>query len=413
MTLRLRWTTRTLAHGASRLVTTTIIAAALFVASPASLHAQTEQQSANGNSQKVSDEAATKTVKEPGSSGLTVVRLRTLQRSADAGLAWLATLQTRRGAWTAHVGHKRMSDYLLLPNALSVREQESTGQGHLGVTSLVGLAYLAGGHLPGRGKYGKIVQRTVDYVSGCVQENGVVSDSGTRMYSHAFAVLFLAQVHGMVGGERTRSTLERAVQIVVDCQNDVGAWRYNAFTPAADLSVTVCQLQALRAARNIGIPVPRDTIDRATDYVLASRTKRGRDQGLFYYKIYGRGAYEKNREYAINAAGLTALYSAGVHEDGLADPVLSFLSDEYPQVREWYGDHYFFWYGNYYAAQAFFQAGGSRFERYYDRLSRDLIDMQSSDGRWRNRVGPGDAFSTAVAVILLQIPKQYLPIFQR
>ena len=43
----------------------------------------------------------------------------------------------------------------------------------------------------------------------------------------------------------------------------------------------------------------------------------------------------------------------------------------------------------------------------------DLLAAQMRDGRWRNDVGPGDAFATAVACILLQMPKQYLPIFQR
>ena len=60
-----------------------------------------------------------------------------------------------------------------------------------------------------------------------------------------------------------KSALERAVHLIVDCQNEVGGWRYNPFDRATDLSVTVCQLQALRAARNIGIHVPPETIERA------------------------------------------------------------------------------------------------------------------------------------------------------
>jgi hypothetical protein len=39
--------------------------------------------------------------------------------------------------------------------------------------------------------------------------------------------------------------------------------------------------------------------------------------------------------------------------------------------------------------------------------------MQQGDGRWCCEVGPGDEFSTAVACLLLQLPRQYLPIFQR
>ncbi|MHC5066167.1 MAG: prenyltransferase/squalene oxidase repeat-containing protein [Planctomycetota bacterium] len=333
-----------------------------------------------------------------------------MQAASERGLSWLAKTQSPAGYWQADVGHKRMDDYLILRSA---EQNEALGQGHIGVTSLAGMAFLAGGHLPDRGEFGQVVRRTVNYVLEHVNDNGIVSDGGTRMYSHAFATLFLAEVHGMGAENEIRQGLEKAVHIIIDCQNAQGGWRYNAFSEEADLSVTVCQLQALRAARNIGIQVPKSTIDRAVDYVMRSRTTRGPYTGLFYYKIAGRGAYDKNREYAINAAALTSLFTAGIYEKDIFDPVLGFLEEEYPKVAEWYSDHYYFWYGNYYACQAFFQAGGVRFRNWFEELSRDLLRFQRSDGRWINRVGPGDPFSTAVACLMLQIPKQYLPIFQR
>jgi hypothetical protein len=233
------------------------------------------------------------------------------------------------------------------------------------------------------------------------------------MYSHAFATLFLAEVYGMAANERTKVTLEAAVNMIVDSQNQNGGWRYNAFDRNTDLSVTVCQLQALRASRNIGIRVPTGTISKAMKYVMASRVRNGRDQGLFYYKIYGRGAYQKPREYSINAAALTALASAGVHDDDLCDPVLTFLEREYDSLHDYYGNHFYYWYGNYYAAQGFYQFGGPRLRAFYARMAKDLLRSQASDGRWRNRVGPGDQMGAAMACILLQMPKQYLPIFQR
>jgi hypothetical protein len=233
------------------------------------------------------------------------------------------------------------------------------------------------------------------------------------MYSHAFATLFLAEVYGSSATAGLRTTLERAVQLIVETQNQLGGWRYNPFDRELDLSVTVCQVQALRAARNIGIRVPADTIERAMEYVRQSRVPRGPHAGLYYYKIHGRGQYEKPTEYAINAAAATALRSAGIHDEDLHDPVLGFLERDYGELARWYGAHYYFWYGNYYAAQAFYQAGGPRLRSYFARLSTDLLTTQQADGRWRNQTGPGDPFATAVACILLQMPRQYLPIFQR
>jgi hypothetical protein len=304
-------------------------------------------------------------------------------------------------------------DYEEIAQAMSLHQQRQRGRGHLGVTALCGMAFLAGGHLPDRGPYATAIKRTHDYVISCALENGFLTDSGTRMYSHAFGTLFMAEIYGMAATDAAKTTLERAVNLIVDTQNAYGAWRYNPFDREADLSVTVCQVQALRAARNIGIRVPNDTIDRAMAYVRKSRVEGGRNHGLFYYKIYDRGAYSKCTEYAINAAALTALSSAGVHDDNLTDPVLEFLGREYGNIADYRGDHFYFWYGNYYAAQAFYQHGGPLCRKFFARLSKDLLESQGDDGRWRNRVGPGDEMATAIACILLQMPKQYLPIFQR
>lgn len=334
--------------------------------------------------------------------------------AADRGLAWLAERQLSSGAWVGLVGHKQMDHYQLLDQGLHPDLQRKKGEGHLGVTAICGMAFLAGGHLPDRGQYRSVVERAEDFVVRRSQESGLLSAAGTRMYSHAFGTLFLAEVYGMAANERAKTTLEAAVNLIVDSQNTYGGWRYNAFDRELDLSVTVCQLQALRAARNIGIRVPVGTIDRAMDYVRRSRCDRGYDEGLFFYKIHGRGQYEKAREYSINAAAMTALASAGVHDDDLSDPVLSFLEEDYSNVASaYYQDHFYYWYGNYYAAQAFYQFGGPRLRAFFARLARDLLERQLPDGRWRNGVGPGDEMGTAVACILLQMPRQYLPIFQR
>jgi hypothetical protein len=344
---------------------------------------------------------------EEGPAGLDAALWRETRDAADRGLDWLAARQAPGGYWLGHVGHKQGDNYLVLHSA---QANDARGSGHIGVTALAGMAFLAGGHLPDRGRHGQVVRRALDYILAQVTDSGLVTDGGSRMYSHAFATLFLAEIHGMDSSDaRVRPALERAVHLVVDCQNAQGGWRYNAFTPEADMSVTVCQLQALRAARNIGIRVPRGTIDAAMDFVRRARTRRG----LFFYKNAGRSARTKDREFAINAAASTALLTAGITDPELHDPVLEFLDRDYQFVARYYPTHYFYYYGNYYACQAFFHAGGARFDAYQQRLVRDLLRMQRGDGSWPNDVGPGDTFGTAVASLLLQVPKQYLPIFQR
>src|SRR4029078_2225181 len=80
------------------------------------------------------------------------------------------------------------------------------------------------------------------------------------MYEHGFGALFLAEGHGMVGNrelrEEVRTKLKRAVTLIVDSQNGEGGWRYQPEARDADISVTICQIMALRAARNAGVYVP-------------------------------------------------------------------------------------------------------------------------------------------------------------
>ncbi|HET6162303.1 MAG TPA: prenyltransferase, partial [Planctomycetota bacterium] len=180
-----------------------------------------------------------------------------LVAAVDRGLDYLAQAQQKDGSWLGDVGFKLNQEY-------RVQEQRVP---HVGVTALCGMAFLAGGHLPDRGPYAEVVRRTIAYVMSHSCENGYVTDSGTRMYSHAFATLFLAEAYGMAGGPDVKLALERATQLITDTQNQYGGWRYNPFDREVDLSVTVCQVQALRAARNIGIRVPVQTIDRAVAYV--------------------------------------------------------------------------------------------------------------------------------------------------
>lgn len=332
------------------------------------------------------------------------------ETAVESGLAWLAAHQGPSGAWTGATGHKQQDDYVLFETERAQAERDT---GHVGVTSLAGLAFLASGHVPGRGPYGAVLDRALDFVLSRRTEFGYVTNGEERMYSHAFAALFLAQVRGMT---RTRSAevddaLRAAVSYLQDSQNPAGGWRYVPFSKECDLSVTVCQVQALRAARASGIHVDRSCIDRVIQYIRNSRIDGGEYDGCFYYKITGRAAYSKT-SFAINAAAVTALHSAGVYDAREYGPAITFLETEYPSIQRDYPTHFYFWYGNYYATQALHMESGPRFDRWFARIDSDLRRRQRQDGSWENDVGPGDAFATAVACLILRIPDEILPIFQ-
>lgn len=335
---------------------------------------------------------------------------RVIDAAVERGLGWLARTQNPRGHWSADVGHKQQDDYLVYH---SVNEQERRGTGHVGVSAFAGLAFLASGHTPSTGPWARVVDAVTNYVVACADEDEYITDSFTNMYGHAFATLYLSQVAGMTAHrhDRVLKTLRTATHFIVSHQNAVGGWRYSPDSDEADLSVTVCQVQALRAARDAGIAVPQAAIQRVLDYLANSRIPTGGNAGCFYYKITGRAAFTKT-SFAVNAAATTALQSAGVYTEDRYGRALRYLEDNYAEVNRHYPTHFYYWYGNYYATQALHMQGGPRFRTFYDRIARDLISRQQPDGRWKNDTGPGDVFATAVACLILQVPGANLPIFQ-
>ncbi len=335
---------------------------------------------------------------------------REIQEATDAGLAYLAKTQNPEGYWSGHVGYKINNSY----------QPTMRDSAHVGVTALATMAYMACGELPRKGRYGKVVAKAIDFLAAHTEENGYITLNGTRMYSHAFATLALAEVYGMTRDRRVRKALQRSIDLIVQSQNREGGWRYKPFAQQSDISITVCQVMALRAARNGGIRVPKSVIEKAVRYVRGSarqpRSFRGRRR---FSPRFGNGvfAYQRKPEaratFPLTAAGVTILYGAGVYNDPLISRGLDYMSAEVRRFNNRWAGHYFFFYGNYYAVQAFFFAGGRRWKQYFDGVQRLLRGMQEPNGSWSCDIGPGSNFGTAVATLILAIPYRYLPIIQR
>jgi prenyltransferase beta subunit len=295
--------------------------------------------------------------------------------------------------------------------------------GNVAVTALCGLAMMAAGNQPDRGRYGEHVKRAVEYIVRCEDPNSGLLNGRQLgfqgpMYGHGFATLFLAEVYGMVNQQplrdNLRRTLGRAINLIIRSQNREGGWRYNPNSPDADLSVTICQIMALRAARNAGIAVPRSTADRCIAYV---RSCQDRNSGGFRYQAgFGGGP-----GFARTAAGVVALNSAGIYRetpnDGqLVQAGLDYLMRSMPgrggggMFNAEMQFHYF--YGHYYAVQAMWLAGGDYWRRWYPAIRDELLRDRRPDGFWQQGT-MCIHYNTAMALIILQVPNNYLPILQR
>ena len=299
--------------------------------------------------------------------------------SVNRGLQKLAALQKEDGSFgSAHFGR------------------------HVGITSLACLAFMSHGDLPNRGPFGSNVQRGLSFVLDSVQETGLIAADTSHgpMYGHGFATLFLGEVYGQTQDKRVRDSLVKAVRLIVACQNHEGGWRYQPVPNDADVSVTICQIKALRSARNAGIKVPKETIDRAVEYV---RNCQNADGGFRYMMQGGGSAFPRS------AAGIASLYYAGVYADDALDRGLKYLTQNTPGEGR-HVAHYF--YGQYYAVQAMFMAGGKYWKTWFPAIREELLSRQDSQsGLWSSQ--HGTAYGTAMALIVLQMPNRYLPIFQR
>ncbi len=312
-----------------------------------------------------------------------------LDATLTRGLAALAAMQGGDGSWGG------------------VRFER-----HVAITALAGLALMADGNIPGRGPYGRHVEKAMEFVLRSVAETGLIAADTSHgpMYGHGFATLFLGEIYGMTAGgadtaqsKRVHEALVKACRLIVQTQNDEGGWRYNPVPHDADVSVTICQIMGLRSARNAGLEIPKATIDKAVEYVRACQNADG---GFRYQMISGGSAWPRT------AAGVASLFYAGIYKDESIDRALTYLSvNAMPGRGIGVGSHYF--YGHYYAVQAMYLAGGESWAQWWPAVRDELISQQNpNDGTWDDSYA-GTAYGTAMALIILQMPKRYLPIFQK
>jgi hypothetical protein len=280
-------------------------------------------------------------------------------------------------------------------------------------TSLAVMSFMASGHVPGEGPYGRQLSRGIDWVISKQKPNGMlVFERGHGpMYSHGISTLMLAEVAGMVGKERgkpVRRALEKAIRLILDSQDvrkngrDTGGWRYNPTSTDSDLSVTGWQLLALRAAKNIGCDVPADSIDRAVAYV--KRLSVAGNRGFGYQTAAGATPTR-------TGTGIVCLEICGKHHSPEALGAADLLLQKPLRFNTSY-----FYYGVYYCSVGMFKVGGRYWQSTKDHLVPILLDNQSADGSWSGRSNDarhGPVYCTCMSVLALAVEYRYLPIYQR
>jgi hypothetical protein len=281
------------------------------------------------------------------------------------------------------------------------------------VNSLAILSYLGRGNVPGRGPYRDLLARAKKFLLASQQPSGLfVSPRASHgpMYEHALSTLACAEMYGMDPDPELEEKLRRAVDLILKAQSPNGGWRYQPRPGDHDLSVTVMQIVALRAANNAEIPVPEPTIEKAVAYVKSCAAPKG---GFAYQP--GQGPNPQ-----MSAAGVLSLQLLGRFDDPAIRPALEFMA-KLPVRWENSGLNYFYYF-HYYAIQGHYQAGDKYWYDWHPRVRELLLGKQNSDGSWDvppgtaeqpGAVGPNKIYWTAMASLVLEIYMHFLPAYQR
>lgn len=308
-----------------------------------------------------------------------------VRAAIDRGTAWLVRTQDGQGAWRNAGGY---------------------GTSPVAMTSLAGMALLAGGSTPTRGHEWRTLRSTVDWL--LLQQDretglfAVRGEDSQPMFGHGFATQFLASVHGMEEDtrqqQRLQHALQRAVRLIEASQSPAGGWYYTPDANDDEGSVTVTQLQALRACRQVGIVVDPRTVQRAVDYL---RRCQNVDGGVRY-----RLSVPGESRPAITAASIASLFAAGVYDDQpFVDRAFRYCQ-QHLQVRVDTTNHHF--YAHLYWSEALSQRGGRDYDDYWRAMSAWLLERQLRDGSWDGD-GVGPVYGTAIALRILQLPLDLVP----
>ena len=316
----------------------------------------------------------------------------TVRSINDRSLRYLANTQLEDGSWPS-------------------------GQNGAGITGICVMAFMASGEDPDYGPYATHIRKALrNMIINQNPKTGYMTGYGHgSMYHHGFAMLALSEAYGAVNEEllwkgsetptNRRRTIGEALELAVRCaltaqeKNPWGAWRYSPGSQDADTTVAGTVLMGILGARNAGIEVPNEAIDKALTF-FQTCTMRGGSVSYQPMSSHGDGLTR-------TAIG-TLVYAIGKRKDTPEYKSTSeFIKRRMDQnVRSGYA-----FYNLYYMAQALFQSDLKAWQVWNQRIIERLQGMQQEDGSFTGSYG--SAYSTGMAVLTLALNYRLLPIYER
>ncbi|NMC21271.1 MAG: hypothetical protein GYA33_12730 [Thermogutta sp.] len=316
------------------------------------------------------------------------------EEAVERGLRWIAAHQSPDGGWTFDL--KKSYCAGLCGNA-------GTEPSTTAATGIALLPFLGAGYTHTQGEHRETVRKGLYYLlrRGRATPEGLDLQEGT-MYAQGIAAIALCEAYAMTHDEALRDPAQSAIRFIQAAQDRRGGgWRYAPGEPG-DTTVTGWQLMALKSGQLAGLAVSRSTL-YAADRFLDSVQSDGGAQ-------YGYLTPEARR--ATTAVGLLCrMYGGWTRGHPALARGVSHLSTWGPSPVDLYYD--------YYATQVLRHWGGSDW-KFWNRPMRDhLVSTQAAkgheNGSWyfddeHSRVG-GRLYTTAMAVMILEVYYRYLPLY--
>jgi hypothetical protein len=327
---------------------------------------------------------------------------RDVREIYDTGLRYLLKTQDASGAWKSQ-------------------------QGNPAPTGMALMVLLASGEDPNFGPYRGPIRRAIrSLINAQDGDVGYIGGEGNpSMYHHGFAMLGLAEAYGVVddrglwtevgaqGGAGQERSIGKALELAVRAavtankKNPTGGWHYGPEMPSADTSVSGAVLMGLLAARNSGIEVPDETIDRAMKYYVSmtggngnvgysggagNGTEATTSIGVLVFSIARRQAlpqYKAAKAYLEKTSAGGAV--VGNRQMGVRGQGSS--------------------YEHYYRAQALFQCDVAAWEKWNAALVKVLKSQQAKDGSFAMTYGA--EVDTPLTLLALAVNYKFLPVYER
>ena len=337
------------------------------------------------------------------------------EAAVEAGLRWLAAHQAEDGGWSF------LFDPDHCPQCANQCRNPGMMESNTASTGLSLLCFLGAGYTHREGPYQDTVSRAIYYlinkmvisseggdlrdvsmVTNAVDNLMLIRKSGD-MYSHAIATLSLCEAYAMTRDSSLKGPAQKAVDFIVNAQNEAGGWRYEPKQPG-DLSVTGWQLMALKSGVLGRLDVPRDAWYRASQFLDSVQDEKG--------ATYGYQQPSTNRP-AMSSVGLYGRLMLGWprnHPPLLKGAALAARE----QPRE--SNMYF----NYYTSQVLHHVGGNSWKKWNPRMRNYLVSTQAEDGHesgswyfdeaWSDR--GGRLYTTTLAILTLEVYYRYMPMYQ-